>query len=169
MAARPWTPAEEQLLRDGHAAGRTLTAIADELQRAKSSVSDRAKALGLTWDTSQVEAATRSRKAVCAELRAQLEEDYLREAAELLKELRQPCLVYSFGGRDNTYEQREHDQPDAQSKLKLVQASGAALDRALKIDAHVNTGSADGVRSMLGQLGQALGLTQAEPPEPADG
>lgn len=173
MPATPdsWPPDDIHRLRELHAAGRSLSSIAADLDRPKSTVSDVARHLGLTWDTAITERASKARKVHAANLRSLLEVKLLEEAERLVDEMRQPCLVYAFGGRDNSYAEEHHDQPDAVAKLKLMQAAGAAVDRALRIDQHASAGSADGVKSLLSSLGQALGVTQppTEPdPEPSE-
>ncbi|MBW0254961.1 hypothetical protein [Cellulomonas sp. PS-H5] len=47
MAAGPWTNAEDARLRELHAAGRTLGGAAQEMGRAKATVSRHATLLGL--------------------------------------------------------------------------------------------------------------------------
>ncbi len=58
MATRPWTAADDTILRALHEAGRSLHSIAAEMQRSKHTISTKAKALGLTWDRSSTAAAT---------------------------------------------------------------------------------------------------------------
>ena len=165
---RPWTDDELRELRERHAAGASLRSIAKAIGRGDSSVHRKAKALGLSWDRSQTEAATRNHKTIAAERRARLEVKMLEQAERAVDALNEPCLVFAFGGKDNLYSEQLLDRPDPMSRLKLSQSATTLLQSALRIDAHVTAGSSDGVRSMLGQLGQALGLHQHETPETAE-
>lgn len=76
-APRPWTDTEQAALEAGHAAGKTLNAIAKELSRSTSMIHGKAKAAGLTFDTTRTVAATQVR---VADAKA-------RKAAALLAEL----------------------------------------------------------------------------------
>ena len=49
-----WTTADDQTLTDLHRTGRSLTSIARDMHRGKATISEKAKALGLTWNRAQV-------------------------------------------------------------------------------------------------------------------
>ena len=163
MAAPRWTDADTAALQAGHAAGKSLHAIAKELGRGKATVSRKANALGLKWDREQVQAATAAKTMDAKARRAALQLALLDDAERLREQLWAPCIVFNFGGKDNTYEQRELDKPTFTDQLKIMQATGVAIDRSLKLADHDSTG-AEQVRSLLVGLADALGLT----PEPQD-
>lgn len=156
MPSLPLTDDERQQIRDLHTAGHGCNAIARQLGRDRSTISRAASDMGITFDRKQTRAATQARADDNAAKRAELETLYLTEAKQLLAELRQPTIVYNFGGRDNTYNEAEHPEPDAGAKLKLMQASGAAMDRALKIAALDSDSGAEDGRGMLGALAAGL-------------
>lgn len=157
--SEPLTPAELEQIRELHAAGKGRNDIARALKRSGASISKACVDMGLPFDRTAVQMATEARKADAAARRALLEIAYLEEAHRLVEEVRAPAVVYNFGGKENTYEERLHDEPDAASKLKLMQASGVAVDRALRIAEHDAETGMEQARSMLSALGRALGIT----------
>lgn len=158
---RRWTPEESDRLRELHAAGRTLGQCATEMGRDKGTISKRAKTLGLTWDRAQVHAATVAKVRDAAARRADLELRLLDDAERLRQQLWQPAIVFNFGGRDNTYEERTLDKPPVADQLKIMQAVGVAIDRALRIADHDTNAGADDAKNLLTSLGRALGVNDA--------
>jgi hypothetical protein len=123
-------------LRQLHAQGLSCAAIAAELGVNRSTISRHARRLGLKFDRAQTQAATEALVVDAKAKRAQLANDLLDDAARIRAQLWEPALVYSFGGKDNTYAEMWHDKPDFTSQLKIVQAAKAALDGVLRIEAH---------------------------------
>ena len=160
------TDTERDTIRRLHADGLSCTKVAAELGRSRSTISQAAKAMGLSWDNAQTKAATAAKQADNRSKRAALESRLLDEAAGLLDQLHRPHLVYSFGGRDNTYADHLLDEPDVGAKRALIQAAGTAIDKSLRIAAvdQATTG-ADAGRSMIGSLFAALSVTPVGDPE----
>lgn len=162
MAANRWTPDEDATLRERLAAGCTQRTVAAELGRSPGSVAARAAKLGIRGDRTQTEAATRAVVIDARARRAKLEVGLLEDAERLRSELFAPTVVFNFGGKDNTYEERTLDEPPHADKLKLVQAVGAAIDRALKISTHdADTGVTEAVGA-LDQVEQAIAAAAAQ-------
>lgn len=130
------TDQERERVRELHAQGLGRNQIAIEVGRSAGTVTTIAKQLGLSFDRSETAAATEAKMQDAKAIRAQLAIDLLSDARRLREQLWQPALVYSFGGRDNTYAETWQDKPDFASQLKIVQASKAALDGVLRIEAH---------------------------------
>lgn len=156
-----WTPELEQQLRDLHAQGHTLTAIAKQLDRDKGSVSRKAKLMDppLTWDRSATAAATQAKVLSTKARRAQLKSDLLEDAARLRKQLFASTVVFNFGGKDNTYEERTLNQPPHADQLKIMQAVSTAItayDRLEKLDGDNGTAEAVG---MLDKIADAIKAT----------
>ncbi|WP_131104038.1 helix-turn-helix domain-containing protein [Ornithinimicrobium sufpigmenti] len=156
-----WTTEQETRLRELHGQGLTLTAIAKELGRDKGSVSRKAKAMDppLTWDRSHTAAATQAKVLDVKARRAQLKADLLEDAARLRKQLFAPTVIFNFGGKDNTYEQRELDQPPHADQLKIMQAVSTAIgsyDRLEKLDGDGGVSDAVG---MLDKIADAIKAT----------
>lgn len=128
-----WTDLDDQTLRDLHAAGMTLTAIATQMQRSKSTVNKHAKSLGLGFDRTRTATATQAKRVDAAARRATLEERYLVEAGRLLDQLHESCLVYSFGGSDNTYNEHTLDKPSFADQRNIMQASSIATTAANRL------------------------------------
>lgn len=166
--AEPFTTDELDRLRQLHAEGKSVRAIANDLGRSFSTVSRHARHMGLKFDTERTQAATEKRSTENRLKRAELESRFLDEAAALLDQLHEPHLVYSFGGRDNTYAQETLPQPDVGAKRALIQAAGTAVDKAIKLaDVDKTTTGADAGKSMIGSLFAALAVTPvADDPEP---
>lgn len=134
--AAPLTDDDRERIRQLHADGLSRNAIAAELGRSAGVVTKVCKQLGLSFDRAATKAAVEAAQVDAKAKRTQLANDLLDDAAKIREQLWQPALVYSFGGKDNTYAQMWHDKPDFASQLKIVQAAKAALDGSLRIEAH---------------------------------
>ena len=155
---RPWTDTETQALRDGHAAGKTLTAIAKELGRPKSSTHDKATELGLTWDRTKTEQATRNRKAVCADLRTQALERAYRRVHHLYDRLEADQFRTIMRGEYGTEHTETIDFVPPNDEKTLAQAIGAHMATAKRIEDVDTDSGAAAARSMLGALADQLGV-----------
>lgn len=139
------------------AAGASCRAIAAELGVAASTVSRWAKGAGLTFDRSQVAAAVQAHTVDLAAGRIRLAEKMLAASNRLLDELDGPYLVYSFGGRDNTYAEHELARAPVEVHRNVVTTAGITFDKLTRVVETSGSGSED-ARSMLAQLGRALGV-----------
>lgn len=102
------------------------------------------------------EKATRARVSDMAALRAQVAQKYLRKASELLDQMDDPHLVYSFGGKDNSYNEHVLERPPTGDLRNLMTASAVAVDKHLKIIAADTESGAAGAVSMLSGIADAL-------------
>ena len=164
--AAPLTRQERQRITDLHAEGWSLSRIALDLGRSKSTVGKYARAEGLQWTSTRTAAATAAVVQSSREKRAILEGRFLDEAGLLMDQLHKPHTVFSFGGRDNTYAEHELPEPDVAAKRSLIAAAKTSVDSALRlaeVDAG-HTGAAD-ARGILGAF--AAGLQQAYDSLPA--
>lgn len=139
-------------------AGHPRNHVAREVGRSPGVVSKVCKAAGVSFDREAVKSATEARQADNQAKRAQLQSDLLDDAIRLREQLWEPCVVYNFGGRDNTYEQHTLDQPDAAGKATLLRAVGIAVDKSVRLAEvdRAGAGAAEG-RGILGRLSDALG------------
>jgi hypothetical protein len=158
MTAPAWTTADDDTLRALHAAGKSCHAIATEMTRSKATISRHSKRLGLLWDRAQVAAATAAKQTDAKGRRATLQLSLLEDAERLREQLWQPCIAFNFGGKDNTYEEHHLDKPTFADQLKIMQATGVAVDRSLRLADHDSAGS-EVVKNILGSLAEQLGLT----------
>lgn len=154
MAA--WTAAEDVRLRDLHAAGKSLTAIAAEMGRPKGTVSGKAKAAGLSFDRSRTAKAAEAVHIDNKARRALLEERLLTEADKVLDRMWSPAIVFSFGGAANTYAEHTLDVPTPADQKAIMQTASTALTTAGRLH-ELNSGRAsDQSRSLLVQMQTAL-------------
>ncbi|NUO58985.1 MAG: helix-turn-helix domain-containing protein [Hamadaea sp.] len=153
----PWTDALDQQLRDLAAAGRSVRDIAADIGTTKSTIDRRLKHLGISLDRSSTEAATKANMADAKSRRAALQLALLEDAERLRAQMWSSAVVFNFGGKDNTYEERTLDKPPFADQLKIMQATGIAIDRSLKLDLHDSGGSTT-VIGLLQQTAAALGI-----------
>jgi transposase-like protein len=150
------------ILEDIRAGEMGCRAIARDHDVDPATVSKIAKDAGIAdaFQRGQTENATIARQADNAALRASTSRRFLDEANKLLDDLHQPCTVFNFGGKDNTYEEHELPEPPSAEKRNLIVAAATAFDKHLAADRHDgNTGGdVTAARSLLGDLGRALGI-----------
>ncbi|MER7070957.1 hypothetical protein [Terrabacter sp. NPDC000476] len=156
-AAFPWTDALDLQLRTLAANGRSVRDIAAEIGTTKSTIDRRLRHLGIVLDRSATEAATRANTTDAKSRRMRLHLALLDDAEKLRQQMWEPAVVFNFGGKDNTYEERTLDKPPFADQLKIMQATGIAIDRSLKLDLH-DAGGSQAVIGLLQQTAAALGI-----------
>jgi hypothetical protein len=139
-----------------HAQGLGRNEIARRTGRAQRTVSVICAEEGLVFDVSMTEEATRHRVAQLAALRADTAVDLHLDALKLTQAMWEPAVVFNFGGKENTYNERVVDEPPSAEKKNLMAAAGIALEKSLKLVAPADDAGADDARSMLGQLMRGL-------------
>lgn len=150
-------PAEfHDRIRELHAEGCGRNEIAREIGRAPVMVSRTAEQLGLTFDRAKIQAAAKARHADIEERRSLLAERFVTIAEDCLDRIYQPTIVYSFGGKDNTYEEHEFDEAPVTERVKLLTSAAIAVDKSLKLAPAEESTGLDAAKSMLGSLGEAL-------------
>jgi AraC-like DNA-binding protein len=112
-----------------HGQGLGCKAIAREAGVSPSTVSKVCNEAGLTFDRSKTEVATKALVADAKHRRAELAEHLLDDADRLRRQLWEPAKAFSFGGRDNTYNEVELDKPTFADQLKILQAVDVASRR----------------------------------------
>ena len=135
-----------------HAEGVGRNEIARRIGRAQRTVSVIAAKLGLTFDVTMTEEATRHRMAQLAEKRAILAEAYVDDALRLSEQVWQPTVVFNFGGKDNTYNDKVLPEPPAHDKKALMAASVAAAEQSRRLAPPADDAGAEAAKSVLGQL-----------------
>lgn len=165
--AAPFSADERDRLRALHAAGLGRNDIARELDRSPATVSKYAGELGLTFDRTAVQVATEARKADARARRSELEVLLLEDARRLRAQLWQPHIYIDHGGKEFVRVEWEQPEPTPTDKLKLMQATGAAVDRSLRLAEHDSDQGVEQAKSLLTDLGRALGLTTTTSPADA--
>jgi len=156
---RAVTDQDRDQVRALHAQGLSRNAIAKQLGRSGRTVSRIAVELGLSFERGpQVAAATEARKVDAKARRAALAVALLDDAERLRAQLWQPHLYWEWGGRDHTYDEKLADEPTPTDKLKLMQATGTAIDRAVRLDEYDAGTGLGQVVSLLDKLGQGLAV-----------
>jgi hypothetical protein len=146
------TDAERRRILDHLATGASCNATAKKFRRSASTVSKIARQAGHDFGEnahSRLARAHVSRKAYGAEARAATLARFHEETDRFLDQLHERHVAFSFGGKDNTYNEHEFDEPDAQTKATLVRAAREAMRTVLDIDRHDNR---------QGDVEQAAGL-----------
>lgn len=155
---KPITNAEIKTILDLHATGTTRNDIARQTGRAQATVTKIVHDAGLSFDRASTEAATKARQADFRSRRAEISDRLLHKVVELLEQMDQPHLAFSFGGRDNTYAEHVLPKPATGDLRNLMQTASTAIGRHIDLErVDTESGAAD-ARSMLGQLGEALGV-----------
>lgn len=139
-----------------HAEGLGRNEIARRMDRGTRTVSVIAADLGLVFDVTLTEDATRHRVAQLAEKRAILADALTDDALRLSAQVWEPTTIYNFGGKDNTYEYKDVDEPPAADKRQLITAATAAAAQSLRLVPPTPESGADDARSMLSKLFSGL-------------
>ncbi|MGW2209924.1 helix-turn-helix domain-containing protein [Streptomyces sp. NPDC001781] len=122
-----------RLVAELHAQGLGRNEIGRRIGRAQRTVSVIAQNLGLVFDVTMTEDATRHRVAQLAERRAMLAEALQDDAERLTDQLWQPAKVFKIGGAANKYVERQVDEPPSDAKKDLMAAAGIAIEKSLKL------------------------------------
>lgn len=154
MAA--WTDEESTRLTELHAAGKSLTFIAKEMQRSTETIHRHAERLKLSFDRTRTAKAAEAKHVDNKARRARIEERLLAKGEEFLDQLDEPVTVFSFGGPLNEYAEHELTKPDPVSQKHIVQALNTVLTSANKLH-EMNAGQqAEKAVSALVQMQGAL-------------
>lgn len=165
-APRPWTKDDDEQLTALHAEGKSLHSIAGQMGRAKRTISEHARALGLTWDRSRTMAATNARVADAKSRRAELAALLLDDAHRLREQLWAETRYIDHGGKEFTRVEWTTTEPVFADKLKIMQSVGIGVEKHLRLVAY-DSGSTEQVRSLLEGFAQQLGLARDDdPPTP---
>lgn len=133
-APRPVTDETRARVAELHGQGLGRNAIARELDLPAATVSGIARTLGLEFDRSSTALALRARQLDLAAERQQVKAMLLVRARDALEAMDAPALVYSFGGKDNTYAERLLDAPPVGDQRNLMTIAGIALTRYADLD-----------------------------------
>ncbi|WP_282698236.1 hypothetical protein [Streptomyces sp. CC208A] len=149
---RPVGEEDEQQVRDLHTQGLGRNEIARRLDRSGRTISIIAARLGLEFDCTRTEGATRHRMAQLAEKRTILAEALTDDALRLSAQVWEPATVFNFGGKDNTFEKRELPEPPAADKRALMAAATSAAAQSLRLVPPFDEDGTEQVGSLLTSL-----------------
>jgi predicted transcriptional regulator len=154
MTGRTFDAERAQVLFDQ---GLGCNAIARELGVAASTVSKWAKDTGRTFDRSQVAAANEAHKVDLAAGRIRLAEKMLAASEDMLDRIDDQYLVYAFGGKENTYTEHKLASAPVEVRRNVITTAGITFDKLTRVVENSGAG-ADSAKSMLADLGRALGI-----------
>lgn len=137
--------------------GLGCNAIARELGVDSATVSRWAKKTGLSFDRSQVAAANEAHKVDLAAGRIRLAEKMLAASESMLDRIDDPYLVYAFGGKDNDYNEHKLESAPVEVRRNVITTAGITFDKLTRVVENSGAG-ADSAKSMLADLGRALGI-----------
>lgn len=152
--AEALSDAERARILELHGEHMSRNAIAREVGRSPGIVSKVVRDAGLSFERGeQVAAATAAKQMDNKVKRARLQELLLDDALRIRTQLWEPALVYSFGGRENTYAEHTLPRPDFAGQNAIMRTVGVAIDKAAKLAEQDRT-SADPAAavSLLGDL-----------------
>ncbi|MEU5945125.1 helix-turn-helix domain-containing protein [Micromonospora sp. NPDC047465] len=134
----PFTDREREQVAELHAKGKGRNAISRETGIHQKRVSAIAAELGLSFQRggARTAAATEARKADAATRRARIEEQALAAAEKLLGQMFDKAKVFNFGGKENDYNEVEHNEPPFADKRAIATSVQALMATALKIAEH---------------------------------
>lgn len=154
----PYTDDEREAVRSRHAGGMGRNQISRETGIHTRKVSKIAEELGLTFKRAAwVREAVDAKRVDAKARRAALQLALLGDAERMREQLWSACVVYNFGGKDNTYEEHPLTEPSFRDKREIMTAVGIAVDRAVKLDQYDADPGVDAAKSMLGALAAGLG------------
>lgn len=138
-------------------------AIARELQIAPSSVSKIATEEGLSFDrANQTASATAARQHDLKVRRLELIDELMAKAADHLVAIDQPFLAFSFGGKENEYNEHELERAPTGDILNLHRAASLAMKDARELIRDDDDQGVAEAESMLMNLILELGLHEDE-------
>lgn len=123
-----------------YAGGLSCNAIARELGCAPSTVSRWAKGEGLSFDRSQTAAAVAAHTVDLAAGRTRLAEKMLAASEAMLDRIDDEYVVYNFGGKDNTFEQRTLDSAPVEVRRNIITTAAITFDKLTRIVEKSDTG-----------------------------
>lgn len=84
----------------------------------------------------KVQNATKARQAQMAEQRARISEMLLNEAERALQNMHEPHLVFNFGGKDNSYNEKTLPSPPTGDQRNLATIAAIMLDKHKMLDTY---------------------------------
>lgn len=139
--------------------GLSCNAIAKKLGVGAATISRWAEAEGLTFPgRAQVKVAQEVREFDMAAARVRLARKMTANADHVLDSLDGPYLVYSFGGKDNDYNEHTLDTAPMSARREAQTIGAIAFDKLTKALEGVEDGGVSEGKAMLVALGKAFGV-----------
>ena len=116
-----------------HGEGLSRNEIARRVSISGDSVSRICGAAGLTFDRTMTKQATEAKQIDLAAGRTRLAEKMLAAAEDMLDRIDEPYLVYSFGGRDNEYNEHTLTSAPVEVRRNIITTAGITFDKLTRI------------------------------------
>ena len=172
---RPVTDETRASIRHLHSIGLGRNEIARQLEISGASVTKAAKQLDLSFDRTDTAAAVAARQIDLAAMRGEVAALLILEARQALLDMHLPTVIGQFGGKDNTWNETQLDEPDITGKRNLMTIAAIGVQRhtdLVKVDAARDQTTGEGLVDQLGSglmlLGQMLLQDKANDPEATD-
>jgi hypothetical protein len=134
------------------------TAAGAQLGIPKETIMSWAKKAGIRTVRTEATRAAVEAKVVDGKLRRQeLAALLLEDAHKLRKQLWEPTMAFSFGGKDNTYEEQLIPEPTFADKKNIMSAVSVAAATMAKLEAVDTDNGVAGAVSMLDRLVEQIG------------
>jgi len=134
------TDDERQAIVDLLPSGRSCRSIAQEVGHSTSTVATLARSSGHVFGRANLARAREAQSAYGAEWRADFAKRLSAKCDDLLGDMDGAYLVYSFGGKDNEYNEHQLDSPTTEAKERLVKSIRLAVQTILDIARHDSDG-----------------------------
>lgn len=116
-----------------HAEGHARNEIARRLKISAGSVTNICRAADRAFDRSETAKATEARQVDLAAGRTRLAEKMLSVAEGMLDKVDDPYLVYSFGGKDNDYNEHVLESTPFEVRQRALTGAGITFDKLTRI------------------------------------
>ncbi|GGD33164.1 hypothetical protein GCM10010915_11950 [Microbacterium faecale] len=130
---RPVDDETRERVREAIRAGDPRNTIARKFGLSGSTVSSIAKRAGLSFDRSAVAAATKARSVDLAAGRTRLAEKMLAASEDMLDRIDDPYLVFSFGGKENAYNEHTLASAPVDVRRNVITTAGIVFDKLTRI------------------------------------
>lgn len=141
-----------------HAEGVSRNEIARRIDVDPATVTRWAQAEGLSFDRSKTEAATAAHSFDLRAARLRLAEKMTANAERSLAAVDEGYLVYSFGGKDNRYNEHRLAEAPLSARREAQTIAAIAFDKLTRAE-ESTSGAVEGVVSLIGVLAGRLGIS----------
>ncbi|MGN7947491.1 hypothetical protein ACTJKH_01965 [Microbacterium sp. 22215] len=116
-----------------HTEGLARNEFARRVGISAGSVTNICRDAGLTFDRSETKQATEARQVDLAAGRIRPAEKMLAASEDMLDRIDDEYVVYNFGGKDNTFEQRTLDSAPVEVRRNVITTAGITFDKLTRI------------------------------------
>lgn len=157
MAGERLTDQQRQAILDLHAASRGRNEIARQLKIGAATVTAVVQAAGLNFERSaETVAATEAKRLDARARRAIIAEQLLLDVQRLQGLMWTPAKIFNFGGKENTYAERDVSEPPIRDKRDLMHSISMGLTAAIRLDEYDSGTGLPAALSLLERIADGL-------------